>query len=165
MKSHPPQQPPLKIEILLSPLFKICQEAQPHYPSRKGTGCTLQLLEDFNAKIDNDEHETINGGPHVSTNGALLRDLIKYFNLEILKNNATESKWTRTNSNNVNETSAIDCIICNNKLTKNIAEVIINEKQEFVLTGKKKTDHNTIFLQIAAQPKKLQQRKKDLENK
>ena len=43
-------------------------------------------------------------------------------------------------------------IICNNKLTKHIAEVIIDEKQDSVLTGKKKTDHNTIFLKIPAEP-------------
>ena len=30
-----------------------------------------------------------------------------------------------------------DYIICNNKLTKNIAEVIIDERQDFILTGKK----------------------------
>ena len=73
--------------------------------------------------------------------------------MEILNNKATKGKWTRINSNNVNEKSIIDYIICNNKLTKHIAEVIIDEKQDFVLTGKKKTDHNTIFLKIAAEPK------------
>ena len=73
--------------------------------------------------------------------------------MEILNNKATKGKWTRINSNNVNEKSIIDYIICNNKLTKHIAEVIIDEKQDFVLTGKKKTDHNTIFLKIAAKPK------------
>ena len=73
--------------------------------------------------------------------------------MEILNNKATKGKWTRINSNNVNEKSIIDYIICNNKLTKHIAEVIIDEKQDFVQTGKKKTDHNTIFLKIAAEPK------------
>ena len=34
---------------------------------------------------------------------------------------------------------------------KHIAEVIIDEKQDFVLTGKKKL--NTIFLKIAAEPR------------
>ena len=59
----------------------------------------------------------------------------------------------RISSNNVNEKSIIDYIICNNKLTKHIAEVIVDKKQDFVLTGKKKTDHNTIFLKIPAEPK------------
>ena len=31
--------------------------------------------------------------------------------------------------------------------------MIINIKQDFVLTGKKKTDHNTIFLKTAAESK------------
>ena len=59
------------------------------------------LLEDFNAKIGNDEHEIINGEPYISRNGALLRDIMKYLNLEILNNKATEGKWTRINSNNI----------------------------------------------------------------
>ena len=57
------------------------------------------------------------------------------------------------NSNNINEKSIIDCITSNSKLTKHIAEVIIDEKQDFVLTGKKSIDHNTTFLKIAAEPK------------
>ena len=65
----------------------------------------------------------------------------------MLNNKATEVKWTR-----INEKSIIDYIICNNKLTKHIAEVIIDEKQDSVLTGKRKTDHNTIFLKIPAEP-------------
>ena len=65
----------------------------------------------------------------------------------MLNNKATEVKWTR-----INEKSIIDYIICNNKLTKHIAEVIIDEKQDSVLTGKKKTDLNTIFLKIPAEP-------------
>ena len=71
------------------------------------------------------------------------------------------------NSNNINEKSIIDCITSNSKLTKHIAEVIINEKQDFVQTGKKSTDHhNTIFLKIAAEPKVPNKEKnKDLENK
>ena len=73
--------------------------------------------------------------------------------MEILNNKATERKWTRINSNNINEKSIIDYIICNNKLTKHTAEAIIDEKQHFVLTGKKKADHNTIFIKIAVEPK------------
>ena len=113
----------------------------------------LLLLGDFNAKIGNDESGIINGEPYISRNGALLRDMIKHLNLEILNNKGTEGKWTRINSNNINEKSIIDYIIWNNKLTKHIAKVIIGEKQDFVLTGKKKTDHNTISLKIAAEPK------------
>ena len=110
------------------------------------------LLGDFNAKIGNDEHGIINGEPYKSRNDALLRVIIKHLNLEILNNKVTEGKWTRINSNNINEKSIIDYINFNNKLTKHIAEVIIDEKQDFILTGKK-TDHNTIFLKIAAEPK------------
>ena len=70
------------------------------------------------------------------------------------------------NSNNINEKSIIDYITSNRKLTKHIAEVIIDEKQDFVLTGKNSTDHNTIFLKIAAEPKVPNKEKnKDLENK
>ena len=58
----------------------------------------------------------------------------------------------KNQSSDINEKSIIDYIICNNKLTKHIAEVIIDEKQDSVLTGKKKTDHNTIFLKIPAEP-------------
>ena len=79
--------------------------------------------------------------------------MIKHLNLEILNNKATERKWTKLNSNNFNEKSIIDYILCNNKLRKNIAEVIIDEKQDQVLTGKKKTDRNTILLKMAAEPK------------
>ena len=43
----------------------------------------LVLLGDFNAEIDNDEHAIINREPHISRIGALLRDVIKHFNLEI----------------------------------------------------------------------------------
>ena len=69
------------------------------------------------------------------------------------------------NSSNINEKSIIDYITSNSKLTKHIAEVIIDEKQDFVLTGKKSTDHNTIFLKIAAEPKVSNKEKnKDLEN-
>ena len=56
--------------------------------------------------------------------------MIKHLNLEILNNKATEGKWTKLNSNNFNEKSIIDYILCNNKLRKNIAEVIIDEKQD-----------------------------------
>ena len=101
----------------------------------------------------------------MSGNGALLRDVIKHFNLEILNNRATEGKWRRINSNNINNESIIDYINWNNKLTKHIAEVIIHEKQDFVLTGKKKTDHNTIFLKIPAEPKISSKENKNLENK
>ena len=97
----------------------------------------LLLLGDFNAKIGNDEHGIINGEPYKSRNDALLRDIIKHLNLEILNNKVTEGKWTRINSNNINEKSIIDYINFNNKLTKHIAEVIIDEKQDFILTGKK----------------------------
>ena len=79
--------------------------------------------------------------------------MIKHLNLEILNNKATEGKWTKLNSNNFNEKSITDYILCNNKLRKNIAEVIIEEKQDQVLTGKKKTDRNTILLKMAAEPK------------
>ena len=98
----------------------------------------LLLLRDFNAKIGNGEHGIINGEPYISRNGALLRDVIKHLNLEILNNKATEGKWTRINSNNINETSIIDYIIYNNKLTKYIAEVIINEKTKFYTNRKEK---------------------------
>ena len=98
----------------------------------------LLLLRDFNAKIGNDEHGIINGEPYISRNGALLRDVIKHLNLEILNNKATEGKWTRINSNNINEISIIDYIIYNNKLTKYIAEVIINEKTKFYTNRKEK---------------------------
>ena len=47
----------------------------------------------------------------------------------------------------------MDYFICNNKLTKHIAKVIIDEKQDFVLTEKKKADHDKIFLKIAAEPR------------
>ena len=119
----------------------------------------LLWLGDFNTKIGNKEHGVINGEPHISRNGALLRDAIKHFNLEILNNKATEGKWTRISSNNINEKSIIGYIICNNKLTKHIAEVIIDEKQDFVLTGKKKTDRNTIFLKTAAEPRTSNKKK------
>ena len=119
----------------------------------------LLLLGDFNAKIGNDEHGVINGPPHISRNSALLRDVIKDFNLEILNNKLTEGKWTRINSNNINKKSLIDYFICNNKLTKHIAKVIIEEKQDFVLTEKKKADHNTIFLKIAAEPRTSNKKK------
>ena len=79
--------------------------------------------------------------------------------MEILNNKATEGKWTRIISNNINEKSIIGYIICNNKLTKHIAEVIIDEKQDFVLTGKKKTDRNTIFLKTAAEPRTSNKKK------
>ena len=113
----------------------------------------MLLLRDFNAKTGNEELEIINGEPQKSRNGALLRDEIKHFNLEILDNKATEEKWTRINSNIINEKSIVDYIICNNKLTKHIADVIIDQKQDFLLIGKKKIDHNIIFLKIAAEPK------------
>ena len=58
----------------------------------------------------NDEHGIINQDLHVSGNGALLRDVIKHFNLEILNNRATEGKWRRINSNNINNESIIDYI-------------------------------------------------------
>ena len=106
----------------------------------------LLLVGDFNVKIGNNEHGIINGEPHISRNSALLRDVIKHFNLEILSNKATEGKWTRINSNNINEKSITDYIICNQKLMKHIAEVIIYEKEDFVLTGKKKTDQIQFFL-------------------
>ena len=68
----------------------------------------VSLLGDFNAKIGNDEHGIINGEPYISRNGALLRDIIRHLNLEILNNKATERKWTRISSNNINEKSIID---------------------------------------------------------
>ena len=44
----------------------------------------------------------------------------------------------RINSNNVNEKSIIDYIICNNKLTKHIAEVIVDKKTRFCTDRKEK---------------------------
>ena len=75
----------------------------------------LLLLNGFNPKIGNDEDGIINGDPQISKNGALPRDIIKHFNLKILKNKASEEKWRRINSTNINKKSIIDCIICNNK--------------------------------------------------
>ena len=72
---------------------------------------------------------------HTSRNGTSLRDAIKHFNLEILNNKATKGKWTKINSSNINEKSIIEYIIYNNKLIKHIGEGIIDEKQDFVLTG------------------------------
>ena len=43
-------------------------------------------------KIGNEELEITNGEPQKSRNGALLRDVIKHLNLEILNNKATEGK-------------------------------------------------------------------------
>ena len=88
----------------------------------------------------------------------MMHGIIKHFNLEKLNNKATEGKWTRVHSNNFNKKSIINYIISNNKLTKHIAKVIIDEKQDFVLTGKKKSDKNTIFLKIVAEPKKANQK-------
>ena len=82
-----------------------------------------------------------------------MRDIIKHFSSEILNNKASEGKWTRIKSNKINEKSIIGFIICNDRLTKYIAEVIIDEKQDFVLTWKKNSDHNTVFLKITAEPK------------
>ena len=87
-----------------------------HISKQLKSGNYLLLLEDFNAKIGNNEHGIINGEPYLSRNSALLKDIIKHLNLEILNNKATKGKWTRINSNNINEKSIIDYIICNNKL-------------------------------------------------
>ena len=34
-----------------------------------------------------------------------MRDAIKHFNLKIFNNKATEGKWTKTNSNNIDKTN------------------------------------------------------------
>ena len=64
-----------------------------HIPKYLKSDHLFLLLRDFNAKTDN--ARLINGGLQISRNGALLRNVIKHFNQEILNNKTSEEKWKR----------------------------------------------------------------------
>ena len=63
-------------------------------------------------------------------------------------------KWTRINTNNQNQKSILDYVICTSPLKHYIQKMIINEEKNYRLKG---SDHNTIMLTIN---KRLNQKNK-----
>ena len=109
----------------------------------------MLLLGDFDAKIVNEEQGIPNGDPKIISKEKRLLNLTNNFNLKILnKSPKCKGKWTRINTKNDKEKSIIDYALCTQALYKNINTMIIYEEENYKLSGKNKTDHNSIIIKI-----------------
>ena len=81
--------------------------------------------------------------------------MIEKYDLTLVNNEPLCSgKWTRINTNNQNQKSILDYVICTSPLKHYIQKMIINEEKNYRLKG---SDHNTIMLTIN---KRLNQKNK-----
>ena len=103
----------------------------------------ILLVGDFNAKLFDGR----------SRNGRIMdKELIKPLNLTILnRNEECIGKWTRKNTSNDTERSEIDYAITTENMWHSVRKMVIDEKEEFKLKGKKPSDHNTMIIKLELQ--------------
>ena len=100
------------------------------------------IFTDGNAKIN-----ILNEG--ISRNGKMLLEVINECELDTLNlSDKCTGKITRVNRSNINEKSAFDFILSSSEITHNIESMLIDEDENFLLTGKAPTDHNSIILKV-----------------
>ena len=85
----------------------------------------------------------------ISRNGRLLLQVAEECDLEFINlSPLCTGKVTRVNRNRPSERSAIDFVLSSQGTTSCITEMVIDEEEKFLLTGKKSTDHNSIILKM-----------------
>ena len=103
------------------------------------TNNKIILVGDFNGKIGNDENGITNGDTSITTNGKIIRSMVRTLNLDILNKHA---KCEYINTKNSNKKSIIDYAICSKTLSKNIMKVIIDDQETYKIKGKNKSLNN-----------------------
>ena len=92
----------------------------------------IVLTGDFNAKVGS----AVKGNKEeIGRPGRMLLRLAEKWDLRILNGEEhCEGTWTRINTNNDDEKSVINYIICDKNLNKNVSSTIIDDKKLYVLT-------------------------------
>ena len=94
---------------------------------------------------------------HDSRNGKILRkEIIQEFELKIVNETVKcQGKYTRVNTAIEEEKSVIDYVIVNQSSYENVENMIIDEENNYKLSGKKPTDHNTIVVTFNLKVRKI----------
>ena len=100
-------------------------------------------------------------GEEKSRNGKLLEKTFEEHDLQVVnRSDKCDGKITRQCTTNVKEVSAIDFVVANKSLMKNIQSMEIDEKGLLKIRGKKDSDHNTISVKIKLGEEKMKPSKK-----
>ena len=85
----------------------------------------------------------------ISRNGEMLLKVFAETHLNLLnKSPKCCGQITRQNTNNKDERSAIDFVLCSNEIMECIQKMVIDEEGIHKISGLKDSDHNTIFVQL-----------------
>ena len=104
------------------------------------------IMGDLNAKININKPST---RQTASRNGQHLEQMLENTGTQTLNNSPNHTgTWTRINRNNPEEKSIIDYIIIDNRLTPHIIESNTDDRDIYIIKGKKRTDHNAVTASI-----------------
>ena len=113
----------------------------------------LIIMGDFNAKLEDPVNNI-----KADKSGKMLNKLVQKHNLVIVNNTERcQGKWTRINTKNESEKSVTDFMICCQRMYRNVEEMSIDDKKEYVLTKYEvredetntiESDHMMLSLQI-----------------
>ncbi len=113
-------------------------------------GTHVIILDDFNAKVGNDNCGVPGNDPTVSRNGRMLRQLIES-SFMVLGNASPVCKgiWTRVNSQKTSEKSVLDYVLFSPSLTQSVTNMVIDEQEYYKFhSPRKKSDHNTFIVEL-----------------
>ena len=104
------------------------------------------LMGDFNSKIG---IKTDKCEQNTSRNGAMLEDMIKLADLQIMSTSQISNGiWTRVNRHNTSERSVIDYVLGTPQIASQLTKMDIDEMGRIRVSGKTESDHNTIDFEI-----------------
>ena len=131
------KQESCSVQDMKNEMEKLCEEIL----EKKKDGEIL-FFTDGNAKID-----ILSEG--FSRNGRLLSNVVSECELDIMNlSDKCAGKITRLNRGKRDEKSAIDFVFTSQEISHYVAEMLIDEDENYLLKGKAPTDHNSIIVKL-----------------